>query len=357
MVSPYKADWAEAERRLTALWQGERLERPCVSVIAPQRCEKPTPLPTVEKCEDIWLDHAYRVAATRHQLENRWWGGEALPSALQMAGWVMCLGGTPHFDDRTIWFEVEEAYFSRPSSFRHDPESIWTKGYEELMMAVARDAGEGEYMVGSACALPANDLLSMLMGTENFLMATIDHPEWLAEAIVAGARDQARAVIKVREVVRETGHKYWYGNAGWMPFWAPVPYKGTQSDVSCMLSTEAFDKFVLPELEIYAEAFGWLWYHLDGCDARHHLPRLLSLPMLRVVQYTPTPGEPPNGPAHLEMYRAIQAAGKIVHISLSQIHFEQLIRELDPTLLMLDTWVGSVSEGEKLLEQCAAWMR
>jgi hypothetical protein len=239
MVSPYKADWAEAERRLTALWQGERLERPCVSVIAPQRCEKPTPLPTVEKCEDIWLDPAYRVAATRHQLENRWWGGEALPSALQMAGWVMCLGGTPHFDDRTIWFEVEEAYFSRPSSFRHDPESIWTKGYEELMMAVARDAGEGEYMVGSACALPANDLL----------------------------------------------------------------------------------------------------------------------PMLRVVQYTPTPGEPPNGPAHLEMYRAIQAAGKIVHISLSQIHFEQLIRELDPTLLMLDTWVGSVSEGEKLLEQCAAWMR
>jgi hypothetical protein len=48
----------------------------------------------------------------------------------------------------------------------------------------------------------------------------------------------------------------------------------------------------------WAEAYGALWYHLDGGDARQHLPRLLSLPYLRVVQYTPAPCEPPNGPGH-----------------------------------------------------------
>ena len=56
-----------------------------------------------------------------------------------------------------------------------------------------------------------------------------------------------------------------------------------------------FEQFIVPELEICGEEDGAIWYHLDGRDARHHLPRLLSLPTLRVVQYVPTPGEPVLG--------------------------------------------------------------
>ena len=63
-----------------------------------------------------------------------------------------------------------------------------------------------------------------------------------------------------------------------------------------MLSPAMFDRFVVPELDVYGEDHGALWYHLDGGDARQHLPRLLSLPYLRVVQYVPAPFEPPNGP-------------------------------------------------------------
>ncbi len=100
---------------------------------------------------------------------------------------------------------------------------------------------------------------------------------------------------------------------------------------------------------------GVLWYHLDGGDAGRHLPRLLALPFLRVLQYTPAPSEPPNGPGHLEMYRRIQAAGRIVHIQLPVEHVEPLVRELDSALLMLDTRVASRAEGERLLEQCAKW--
>ena len=116
-----------------------------------------------------------------------------------------------------------------------------------------------------------------------------------------------------------------------------------------------FDDFILPELELYGEEFGALWYHLDGGNARQHLPRLLSLPYLRVVQYTPAPGEPDNGPAHLEMYRAIQAAGKIVHVSLPAQNVEPLLRELDPARVMLDTSCPSVEEGRRLLEASASW--
>jgi hypothetical protein len=122
-----------------------------------------------------------------------------------------------------------------------------------------------------------------------------------------------------------------------------------------MLSPEMFDRFVVPELDIHGGEHGALWYHLDGGNARQHLPRLLSLPYLRVVQYVPAPGEPPNGPGHLEMYRRIQEAGRIVHIHLPCGNIEPLLRELDPGLLMLQTRCPSREEGERVLEQSARW--
>ncbi len=352
----YKSDWPEAKARLTALWNHEMLDRPCLSVCAPNPDPAPLPpLPDPVDNEARWLDPAYRSALSKRILENTWWGGEAVPSVLMMANWVLCLGGTPRFSPHTIWFETMEVDFSQPSPFRHDPASPWTGKYQALLAAICRLAGKDDFLVGKPGGLPANDLLSMLMGTENFLYALIDQPDWMADAILTGARDQLATRMALQDVIRSQGHDYWYGNAGWMPFWAPEPFCSTQSDVSCMLSPELFDRFVLPEIDLYGHSHGALWYHLDGGDAKQHLPRLLSLPYLKVVQYVPAPFEPPNGPGHLPMYRQIQAAGKIVHIEVQRQHVETLLRELDPAKLMLHTSCPSRAEGEQLLEQSATW--
>lgn len=349
-----KPEWPEARRRLTALWQRERLDRPCIAVQAPQPVSNPTPVPEPADDEARWLDPAYRVALARRQLEGTWWGGEAIPSCLQLAGWVNSLGGEPRFAPDTIWFETRTVDFAKPSPFRHNPEGVWERKYRTLLLAMCEAAGWDDFLVGRPGALPANDLLAMHLGTQEFLIALVDHPDWIAEAIRTGARDQRRARQDLQALMRER-HAFWYGNAGWMPFWAPTPYNGMQSDVSCMLSPEMFDRFVVPELDLAGEEHGALWYHLDGGDACQHLPRLLSLPYLRVLQYTPAPCEPPNGPGHLELYRRIQAAGRIVHIQLPWGNVEPLVRELDPALLMLDTWCPTRADGERLLEQSVAW--
>lgn len=355
----YKSDWPEARRRLTALWHGERLDRPCIAVRAPQTVANPTwPwVPPPADDEARWLDPAYRVACAIQTLEFTWWGGEAIPSCFQMAGWMNCLGGTPHFDPHTIWFDTQEVDFSRPSPFRHKADSPWTQKYRALLMALCAAAGRNDFLVGSPGALPANDLLSMLMGTQEFMVALMDHPDWMAKAILLGAKDQLQTVQELQARMRDTGHAYWYGNAGWMAFWAPEPYFCMQSDVSCMLSPEMFDRFVLPELDLFGQEHNAMWYHLDGGEAKQHLPRLLSLPYMRVIQYVPAPSEPPNGPGHLEMYKQIQAAGRIVHIEVSVQNVEPLVRELDPALLMLDTRCTSRAEGERLLEQSVIWAR
>jgi hypothetical protein len=351
----YKPDWPEARRRLTALWGGEMLDRPCIAVRAPRQVESPTPVPEPADDEARWLDPDYRLAVVRRELAGTWWGGEAVPSSLLMANWVLCLGGTPRFDARTIWFETRSVDFDRPSPFRHDPESVWTGKHRRLLLALCEEADRDGFLVGQPGGLPSNDLLSMQMGTEAFMFALMDHPEWMAEAILAGARDQLRARQGLQELMRQSRHEYWYGGAGWMPFWAPEPFVREQSDVSCMLSPEMFDRFVVPELDVAGGEHGALWYHLDGGNARQHLPRLLSLPYLRVVQYTPAPGEAPNGPGHLEMYRQIQAAGRIVHIEVPPQNVESLLRELDPGRLMLDVRCQSRDEGERLLEHSVRW--
>ncbi len=351
----YKDNWNDAKRRLTALWHGERLERPCLSVCAPQAVDHPTAVPEPADDEARWLDPVYRVALARRVLESTWWGGESVPSVLQMANWVVCLGGTPRFDPATIWFDTCPVDFGKPSPFRHDPDSPWVEKYRQLLLALCKEAGHGGFLIGKPGGLPANDLLSMLMGTEGFLYALMDHPDWMAEAILTGARDQLQARQALQALLHAQGHEYWYGNAGWMPFWAPEPFNTTQSDVSCMLSPDLFDRFVLPELELHGGEHGALWYHLDGGDAKQHLPRLLSLPFLRVLQYVPAPFEPPNGPGHLEMYRQAQEAGKIVHIEVPWQHVEPLVRELDPARLMLHTHCASRAGGERLLENSVKW--
>ncbi len=345
----YKSDWPDARRRLTALWQRELLDRPCLAVRAPSgRSVEDLPQPADNA--DFWLDPVFRAALARRQLETTWWGGEAVPSVLKMAGWVICLGGTPCFSRDTIWFETRSVDFKQPTPFRHDPDSQWPRKYTAYLLALCRAAGHDDFLVGAPGGLPANDLLSMHMGTQDFLLALMDHPDWMADAILTGARDQRRAQNDFQDLMRAQGHVYWYGNSGWMPFWAPQPFASTQSDVSCMLSPEMFDSFVLPELELIGAEHGALWYHLDGGDAKQHLPRLLSLPFLRVVQYVPAPCEPPNGPGHLEMYRLIQAAGKIVHIDVPHETVQPLLRELDPSLLLLQTECNSIDEGEALLK-------
>lgn len=336
------------------MWEGRALGRPCIAVVAPNGRARPAPPP--RDAAQKWLDPAWVVPDALTLMENRYWGGEATPSYLLMSGWVVCFGGRPHLDMETIWHEPLPIDFERPPAFAYDPDEPWLKRHEALYLAMAAAAGWDDFLVGQPLILPASDMLAALLGTETLLMSLIERPEWvkaaLAQLYECGSRERRR----LRELLKPR-HRYWYGNAGWMPFWAPQPVLTIQSDVSCMFSAEMYEEFVLPELECAGRELGAMWYHLDGRDAKQHLPCLLSRPYLRVLQYTPTPAEPPNGPAHLDFYRQVQKAGKIVHIELPAANIEPLVRALDPALLMVSTWAATPRQAEELLADAARWTR
>ncbi len=348
----YKSNWDEAKARLEALWNGTITGRPCISVTAQQEGGDKAPPPPANP-EDRWLSPDWVIASLRAALSDTWWGGEAIPSYLLMASWVVSAGGRPHFSDHTIWFDTFDVDFKKASPFMISEEDPWIIKHRKLYWALAKESA-GRFLLGHPLMLPANDLLSMHMGTDRFLIALMDEPDWMRAAILQAARDLHAERSRLQAEAKKWT-PFWYGNAGWMDFWAPKPFASTQSDVSCMLSPEMFEQFIVPELDFMGQALGAMWYHLDGHDARQHLPRLLSLPYMRVIQYTPTPAEQPNGPAHLEFYRTIQKAGRIVHIELSAANLVQLIGRLDPALFMLNTGCADESEATALLARAEKW--
>ena len=349
----FKPNWPETQARLTALWEGQPTDRPCIAVKV-NKPDKPRQWPP-PSAEVQWLDPEWVVGDALAKIENTWWGGEAIPSYLVMAGWLVSLGGKPRFDNSTIWFDEFSVDFDQPHPFHHNPADPWVQRHERLYLAMAKAAGKDDFLLGSPVILPANDLLSMHMGTQNFLFALMDHSDWIRQAITDGARELIAARQNLVQRIKAQ-HDFWYGNAGWMPFWAPVPFIELQADVSCMLSPEHFEQFVIPELDMWGQACGAMWYHLDGGDASHHLPRLLSLPYLKVIQYVPHPSEPPNGIGHLALYRKIQEAGRIVHIFVSKDQVKPLCRALDPRRLMLEVSdVATIAEAEDLLVAAKRW--
>lgn len=349
----FKPNWPEAQARLTALWQGKKLDRPCISVTAPADSPNlPTAPPMPENPQDRWLNPDWVLPHLRQSIQGNCWLGEAIPSYLLMAGWVFCYGARPGFSPHTIWHQPEAVDFSMPPNFQEDWDDPLCQDYLELYSRVLEEAGKDNFLLGRPCLLPGNDLLAARMGTQDFLTALADEPEWMEQAIRQIAEAQIRVADRFAALAQERGHQYWYGNAGWMPFWAPEPYMSTQSDVSCMISPQMFQRFVVPELDALGSN-GPIWYHLDGGDARQHLDTLLSLPYLKVIQYVPAPFEAENGPEHAAFYRRIQERGRIVHV---QVRFDlvlELLKQVDPHRICILTGAPSKKAAEELLKQAA----
>jgi hypothetical protein len=351
----YKTNWPEAKERWTALWEGRYLERPCITVTAPNGVQRAWPSPV--SGEQKWLDPDFFIRSLRAELESTYYGGEAFPSKLIMAGWVTnTYGATPHFPMDTIWFEPIGVDWNSPPSFPLDLESPWLKKVLTIYEAVLNVAGYDKFMVGSMGGMPANDMLAFIIGPEQVLLGMAEHPDWISQAIGQLTVNWV-TLIKYFQQLAQPRHAFWYGNTGWMPFWAPEQFIATQSDLSCMISPAMYDKFILPELDLIGREFKHVWYHLDGQSAWQHLDRLCSLPYIKVIQFTPMSGTEPNGPAYLDFYRRIQAAGKIVHIQLPSENVAPLVKALDPARVCYDTNCSNAAAADALLVSACRWTK
>ena len=87
------------------------------------------------------------------------------------------------------------------------------------------------------------------------------------------------------------------------------------------------------------------------------LPTLLGVLLLTfvVIQFVPGAGVAPNGPAYLDLYRRVQAAGRGLDLHCPPAEAEFLIRRLRPERLLLRVVTESPAAADEFVEKAGRW--
>lgn len=342
----FKPDWLETKQRLTDFWNGKYIGRPCLAIYAPD----PKPDSVVPEKplsdRDLYLNIDVYLKNLWYRFSNTAYIGEALPSDAVMAGYTISYGAKVKFNPETVWIEpIENLDVDNESLFELDFNSPELKQFFDFYTKFAQ-AGSGKFLIGSPAILPGHDLLSMLMGSEKFMLTLMDKPVAMKSAIMKLARNWVILNKKINDIYLQYQEGY---GVCWHNLWGPYSFVSTQSDISCMLSREMFEQFVLDEIKLVGKEFGWVIYHLDGPGALHHVDTLCKVPEIKIIQWTPGAGNTLSVEKWLPLYKKIQDAGKIVMAHIMPEEVEFFIKHLDAKLSYICTRTRTKRDAEILL--------
>jgi hypothetical protein len=344
----YKPNWEETKVRLDNFWDQGATDRPCIAVMAPMHTEIPHP-GTPDSPESYWLDPDYVCELMLHYVSSVYWGGESIPTLSVhplMSGWFLGCSEHAVYELGTIWLNEFMESVNDHSAYNPGPADPLHTRIEELTNRML-DAAEGKCLVGYPFPMNINDLLPMAIGAEKLLMELVDNPNGCRRAAIEMWKKWDAESTYFQKLVdaRQEGH-FW----GWPGLWSSKTATLTQSDMSCNLGPVDYERFVCAELDLLGEKYERVWYHLDGPGAIRHLPALLTKPYLKVIQWVPGAGQPPNGPCWIDLYKQVQAAGRGLDLDVPFEHMEYLLRNLKPEGIVLRTSVETPEKAEELLE-------
>ncbi len=348
----YKKDWTETKQRLDSFWNGKYIGRPCVAIYAQDKKANVSPPESPLSDEDRYLNIDWFLKNLEYRFSNTAYIAEALPSDSVMAGYTLSYRASVKFNPTTVWIEpVEDIDVEDEKTFDLDLESKEVKKFFNFYKRFVQ-AGSKKFLIGQPAILPGHDLLSMLMGSGKFLIGLIDNPVAMKSAIMKLAENWVLINKKIIEIYKE--YQEGYGIC-WLALWCPYSFVSTQSDISCMLSKEMFEQFIIPEIEMVCREFKTVVYHLDGPGALHHLDRLCKIPEIQMIQWVPGAGSTYSVREWLWLYKKIQDSGKKVMAYVMPEEVEFFIKNLDAKLSYIVCNCKTRKNAEHLLINIEKW--
>ena len=348
-------DWESATKYWEAFWHGELLDRPPVLMSVPNPdYEAPSLEPPNDEVR--WCDPEFIIKSNEAGAMGRICLGEAIPaSRALMCAWLPVYGGEVTFRPDTIWIHPTLTDWNDAPDWERDWDDDGWRKLKRIYAEVCRGA-EGRYSVGLPPLLVPNDLLPLLRGSEDFLLDLVERPRLVRETLGVMQANFVRMWNEL-DAMREPSSGY--GN--WWPIWCPERLRIIQSDVSCMISSEMFESFIVPEIQALGEDVDHLFYHLDGPDAIRHLEMICSVPKIKAIQWVPGAGNPGHGSCWMDLFKKVQSLGKAIWVHSGLDQLETYFQELDPRLLLLSAGASSVEDAQevkrKLVEYTSRYRR
>ena len=349
----YREDMDAVRERLTAWWCGEDLGRPMLHITAPRT--EPAETVQVMPEPEGWVTHystrdfAYRANLSARACVHTHYLGEAVPFVSPdlapncLALYLGCYGVET---EGTVWCKP---FIERPEDARLEFDAgnfYWDftlrLGLEQLRL------GKGKFLIQFPDLIEGLDTLAAMRGSERLLADLVERPEWVHRCMGRITDRYFHYYDILYSLFRdEVG-----GSVFWA--WAPGRMVKLQCDFSAMIGPDMFEEFMAPVLTEMTERVAHSMYHWDGPGAIKHLDRLLSIPRLDMIQWTPGAGAPP--PDHRQwwpLYHRIVDAGKkvFVHHCESEGSLTALRREFGPKLsrFLIATSASSLEQGEALI--------
>lgn len=354
-----KDDWDEAQERMQAWWKGEIVDRVPVQVTAPREGkEKNWPMAIAfsdqkkapDNLGDYFTDPKQVLPRLEKAIELTYWAGEAFPVMFPISiGMVAILAnylGAPlrFLDVNTAWSAPIIDQWDNLPELSFNSQNKWWKKTKRLLSKAASRA-LGRYFVGIPDLNGPSEILSRLRDPSNLCLDTFENRAQIKKTI----NKINYAWLRYWEACHGVIHQHIGGYTNWMSIYSEAPFTDLQSDFSCLISPEDFNKLILPSLEQQTEWIGRTIYHLDGPDAIRHLDSLLSLPKLSGIQWIPGAGSPPMS-EWIPLLKKIQRAGKLQQIICKKEEVRKILKELDPKGVLLVTACDSMKEADETIK-------
>ena len=355
----FKDDWDEAKQMLTGWWNHEVNGRWALGVVAKRNQPLPhNALPTLsEDFKTRWLDFKTMSAHKEAWFSKNCFLGCVFPESTAYLGPGSLnpfLGSSIDFQENTLWYNPVADNPEKVDHLNFDKTGFYWNWTKEALAYIAEQA-KNRYIVTMPDLIEGLDILSELLGTQEFLMHLLDCPEAIHRLLDQLDDIYFEAYDELAKIIRQED--------GTVPFtafntWGPGRCAKVQCDFSIMISPDMFEEFVKPRIQKQCRRLDYTVYHLDGPDAIRHIDAVLSIPELNALQWTPGESHPhPGDKSWWEpVWEKVYSAGKsALVLGVPPDSVEPFVKEFGQNGTMIITETKTENQAQQLMDNSLNW--
>ena len=219
-----------------------------------------------------WFDPTWRAEYLDWYMAHSCLKADILPVANTQLGpgsLAAILGGVFEGGEDTIWIHPNPQF---TDDIVFNPQHPNWLLHKELLRA-CKEKAQGHYYVGMPDLMEGLDVLAALKGTDQVLMDTVMQPEVVERQMQQINDIYFQVFDELYDIIREGDEMAFC----YFSSWAPGKMTKLQSDISTMISTDDYRRFVQPFIREQCQRIPYTLYHLDGVGAMRHLDALLEI--------------------------------------------------------------------------------
>ena len=349
MELTHKRDFDAAVSRLKAWWDGGLGDRFPVICTAPNpRHVKQSVSLKPDEYHRWYLDGGFMVRLAQETVGSRLWLAEAVPHFTWVFPLGPCLGGRATLEPGlNVWNHKSLDAREDLAGVHVDADCAFNQRAVGAWREVAR-AAQGNFLVDVPWGFCVADVLSLMRGSEEFMLDLADDPEAVFRAVGRVVNESFVLMDGFYDMALRTAGGA--GSVAGLGVFTPGLTFPVQSDISCMISPALFARMAQHDVIPQMKHLHYGTYHLDGPGAVKHLDFLLSIPELRLIQWVPGDGALPFR-EWIPLLKRIVDAGKRTIVYCAPKELETFVSALGPERIVVMTGVSGAEEGRALLAE------